>query len=123
MPWNPDGTRKKGPLYMKGAFKMKGFPKHSGIGGVEAEEDLKKEMKEGSNIKDQKTLSENKMLETEVKDAWHPENRGSDVEDLFWRRDYIKETANREGRGTTRQEGQDIKSINDRLKALGVEFD
>ncbi len=25
-------------------FKMKGFPKHSGIGGVQAEEDLKKEL-------------------------------------------------------------------------------
>ena len=23
MPWNPDGTRKTSPLYMKGAFKMK----------------------------------------------------------------------------------------------------
>ena len=29
MPWNPDGTRKTGPLYMKGAFKMKSpYPKH-----------------------------------------------------------------------------------------------
>ncbi len=28
MPWNPDGTRKTGPLYMKGAFKMKGFPEN-----------------------------------------------------------------------------------------------
>ena len=26
------------------AFKMKGFPKHSGIGGVQAEDDLKKEL-------------------------------------------------------------------------------
>jgi chromatin segregation and condensation protein Rec8/ScpA/Scc1 (kleisin family) len=123
MPWNPDGTRKDPALYKKGAFKMKGFPQHSGISGVQTEKDLAKEMKEGANIADQKTLSENKMLETEVKDAWHPENKGSDIDDLYWRRDYIEETANREGRGTTRQERQDIKSINDRLKDLGVKFD
>ena len=48
MPWNPDGTRKDPALYMKGAFKMKGFPKHSGIGGVQAEKDLASELKEGS---------------------------------------------------------------------------
>tara|TARA_R100000458_G_scaffold56786_1_gene62083 strand:+ start:132 stop:434 length:303 start_codon:yes stop_codon:yes gene_type:complete len=97
------------------AFKMKGFPKHSGIGGVEAEEDLKKEMKEGPNIKDQKTLSEGKVLESENPDTW-VSGGGSDPDDLNDRIDFIKETANNQGRALTRAERADIKSLQERIK-------
>ena len=99
------------------AFKMNGFPKHSGVGGVKAEEDLKKEMKEGSNIKDQKTLSEGKLLKSEDPDTY-VYGEGKDSDDLQERIEFIKETANNEGRALTRTERADIKSIQERIKNL-----
>ena len=93
---------------------MKGFPKHSGVGGVKAEEDLKKEMKEGPNIKDQKTLSEGGVLESENPTTLT--GGGKDSDDLYDRIDFIKEKANNEGRALTRAERADIKSLQERIK-------
>ena len=103
-------------------YKNSSFPFKSGIGGVKAEEDLKKEMKEGSNIKDQKTLSEGKTLKSEHPDtavtAGPGTKKGSDSDDLYDRIEFIKETANNQGRALTRAERADIKSIQERIKNL-----
>ena len=58
MPWNEDGSRKKTAYTKTSGFKMKGFSGFkSGIAGVKAEQDLKKELQltdrwEGQNLKE-----------------------------------------------------------------------
>ena len=74
-------------------------------------------MKEGPNIKDQKTLSEGKTLKSENPDT-AVTGGGSDIDDLNDRIDFIKETANNQGRSLTRAERADIKSIRERIKNL-----
>ena len=47
------------------AFKMKGFPQHSGIGGVQAEKDLQKELKSMATGKSKKTKTEEPTMSYE----------------------------------------------------------
>ena len=78
---------------------------------------LKKELKEGENIKDQKTLSEGGVLESENPDTY-VSGGGKDSDDLYDRIEFIEETANSEGRDLTNAEKADIASIKKRIKNL-----
>jgi hypothetical protein len=69
------------------AFKMRGFPKQSGVGGVKAEEDLASELKGGT-----KQMSKVKK------------NKPIDYDEAMYEIDHIKETANNAGRALTAAE-------------------
>ena len=109
------------------AFKMKGFPQQSGVGGVQVEKELEKEMKEGPNIKDQKTIGEGGLLESE-----HPDTavtsgpgtkKGWDTDDLQERVEFIKETATDQQRALTKKELADIKALEDQAKIQGLKYE
>ena len=78
------------------AFKMRGFPKQTGIGGGKAEEDLEGELKGGT-----KQMSKVKK------------NKPIDYDEAMYEIDHIKETANNAGRPLTADEKAKIA----RLKA------
>ena len=84
------------------AFKMKGFPKLSGVGGVQKEKELTKDL--------------NQLLETEHKDT----HAGSaeDIGNLEDRIGFIKETANNKGRDLTNAEKADIKTLQAKIQEL-----
>ena len=105
-------------------YKNSPFPFKSGIGGVQAEDDLKKEMKEGPNIKDQKTIGEGGLLESE-----HPDTdvtadpgikKGWDTDDLQERIEFIKETATDQQRALTKKERADIEALRNQAKTQGL---
>ena len=75
------------------AFKMKGFPKQSGIGGVKTEQDLASELKEGSV-------------------------RSNDPDQINYEIDDIKEKANNEGRPLNTQEKQRIAALEKKIDTI-----
>ena len=89
------------------AFKMKGNPmqRNFGIGNPK-------------NFARKQKLKAGKLLKSEHEDT-AVIGGGSDSDDLYDRIDFIKETANNEGRDLTNAEKADIKSIKDRIKDTG----
>ena len=113
------------------AFKMNynkaSFPFKSGIGGVKAQKDLEKEMKEGPNIKDQKTIGEGGLLESENPDTavttGPKTNRGWDTDDLQDRIEFIQETATDQQRALTKKELADIEALKNQAKTQGLKYE
>ena len=83
------------------AFKMKGFPK------VGNPKDFARQQK----------LKAGKLLKSEHEDTY-VHGGGSDSDDLYDRIDFIKETANNEGRDLTDAEKADIAALRKRIKNL-----
>ena len=75
------------------AFKMKGFPQHSGIGGVKAEQDVASELKEGSV-------------------------RSNDPDQINYEIDDIKEKANNEKRPLTDKEKKRIAALEKKIDTI-----
>ena len=84
------------------AFKMKGFPKLSGVGGVQKEKELTKDL--------------NQLLETEHKDT----HAGSaeDIGNLEDRIGFIKEDGANQDGGLTDKQKADIKTLQAKIKKL-----
>ena len=84
------------------AFKMKGFPKLSGVGGVQKEKELTKDL--------------NKLLESE-----HPDTYAGSAEDigsLEDRIEFIKEDGANQDGGLTDKQKADIKTLQAKIKKL-----
>jgi len=84
------------------AFKMKGFPKQTGVGGVHAEEELTRDL--------------NQLLETEHKDTYA--GSATDIGSLQDRIEFIKEDGANQDGGLTDKQKADIKTLQAKIKAL-----